>query len=279
MAMYLGSTRVIGLRAGVNVVDRAYVGSNTVFLGALEQFLVRLTTPPTTARIAAYSALIEALVDAGVWTKLDALYIYAAADQATALTNLVSSSYGSTAVNSPGFTADLGFAGNGSSSYIDTNFTPSTAGGNFVQNSAHYSAWVLTSRAGATKAAIGTADGTKRSYMYNYYTDNNFYGLLNDDTTGAIAGSGSAGLFAVDRALAATRNAYKNGGSIGARSATSTGLPAYPFFVGAFNSDGTPGVYSNDRIAFASIGGSLGAAGHLSLYNAVHGYLASVGAI
>src|SRR4051812_5124572 len=76
-----------------------------------QALFARLTTQPTGQRKWLYNNLIRSLVQGGVWDKLDALYIFAAADQATALTNLRSSSFGATAVNSPTFTADSGFLG------------------------------------------------------------------------------------------------------------------------------------------------------------------------
>src|SRR5262245_928924 len=107
-------------------------------------FFARLATQPTTTRKNQYAALIDALVSAGVWSLLDALYLYAAYDEATALTNLKSSSFGGTNTNSVSYTADQGYTG-ASSKYIDLGYNPTTAGGNFAQNSACRGGWSLTS--------------------------------------------------------------------------------------------------------------------------------------
>ena len=115
----------------------------------------RLATQPAPARAAAYDAVIRALLAAGVWSKLDALYLLAAADAATALTNLKQSSYGLTAVNSPAFTADRGYTGNGTTQYLNPGFTPSTAGGKLVQNSASIFWWTCTRNAVVRGTLLG----------------------------------------------------------------------------------------------------------------------------
>src|SRR5262245_4406995 len=88
------------------------------------------------------NTLITTLKSAGIWTKLDRLWLWAAENQPSALTDLVGLSL-ATAVNSPCFTADRGYTGNGSTSYIDTLFDPTT-GTAFNQNSCHFSVWVRT---------------------------------------------------------------------------------------------------------------------------------------
>ena len=79
--------------------------------------------------------LLVALKAAGVWSKLDTFANFATdGDSDFALIDWKRlSDY--TAVNSPTFTADEGFTGNGTSSYIDSNFDIST-GTNYSLNSA-----------------------------------------------------------------------------------------------------------------------------------------------
>ena len=46
-------------------------------------------------------------------------------------------------VNSPTFTTDRGFTGNGSTSYLDSGYNVSTGGGVYAQDSAHMGVYVL----------------------------------------------------------------------------------------------------------------------------------------
>ena len=110
------------------------------------------TTPPDPTRKALINTLVKSLKAAGVWTKLDALYLFAAADAQAARRNWIQDLYNATAVSSPTFAADRGYTGDGAAAYLDTGFNPSTASSpKLTQNSAHASAWDRTSRA---------ADGT-----------------------------------------------------------------------------------------------------------------------
>ena len=54
---------------------------------ATEAIAAAFTTPPTTARKNLIDAAVVALKSAGVWTKLDALYLFAAADSQAAIIN------------------------------------------------------------------------------------------------------------------------------------------------------------------------------------------------
>jgi len=95
-------------------------------------------TAPSSAQQTLQNTLVEDLKTAGVWSKLDVFYVFATdgdSDFAT-LNWKAPSSYQTTKVNSPTFTTDSGFSGDGSSSYLDTNFTISTDAVNYAQNNA-----------------------------------------------------------------------------------------------------------------------------------------------
>ena len=93
-------------------------------------------TLPSSAQQAKQSKLLADLKAGGIWVKLDTFAMFA---------NDGGSNFGLidwkrlalyTAVNSPTFTTNQGFNGNGTSSYIDTNFNPATSGTNYVLNDA-----------------------------------------------------------------------------------------------------------------------------------------------
>jgi hypothetical protein len=93
-------------------------------------------TLPSSAQQAKQSKLLADLKAGGVWAKLDTFAMFA---------NDGGSNFGLidwkrlalyTAVNSPTFTTNEGFMGNGTSSYIDTNFNPATQGVYYTLNNA-----------------------------------------------------------------------------------------------------------------------------------------------
>ena len=109
-----------------------------------QAFTARLFTFPTADRLALYGDLIESLVAAGIWGSLDCLYILAAADQLTALANLVSGLSRAIWPQQLGlFTVDCGTTSMGTSAFLDTGFNPSTAP-HFSQDSACLFAWNLS---------------------------------------------------------------------------------------------------------------------------------------
>ena len=99
-------------------------------------------TLPSPAQQVKQNTLLVSLKSAGIWNKLDTFCVFA---------NDGGSNFGLidwkrlslyTAVNSPAFSVNNGFTGNGTSSYIDTNFNPATSGINYTLNNASRFLWV-----------------------------------------------------------------------------------------------------------------------------------------
>jgi hypothetical protein len=93
-------------------------------------------TLPSAGQQTLQNQLVVDLKAGGIWSKLDTFGVFATdGDSDFALIDWIRlSQY--TAVNSPTFTTNQGFTGNGTSSYIDTNFNPSTSGVNYTLNDA-----------------------------------------------------------------------------------------------------------------------------------------------
>ncbi|QMP88452.1 putative YapH protein [Flavobacterium phage vB_FspP_elemoC_3-9B] len=98
-------------------------------------------TLPSASQQIIQNQLVIDLKAGGIWNKLDVLYIFAndgggdfgTLNWKSPLANQA------TLINTPTFTTNEGFIGNGTSSYIDTNFTPSTDGVNYqLDNASRY---------------------------------------------------------------------------------------------------------------------------------------------
>ncbi len=246
-----------------------------VYCAQATAFFQRLASQPSTVRKVLYNTMIASLANAGVWSKLDTLYMFAAADQATALTNLVSASFGATAVGTPTFTADQGFAG-GTGKYVDSNFNPSTAGGQFQQNSASAFAWG-SSVAGADGATVGNATNTisNPAEIYPRYTDNTMYGNLGESVESTIATgqTDGSGLRALSRTAGTGYAAYKGAGTlIASITATSTALANknIVFLVGQ------SAHYYTGTVYCGGFGSGLSGGDVAALYGALHPYLQAV---
>lgn len=253
--------------------------SDKAYSAESQQFFSRLSTQPSIARKDQYAALIDSLVGAGVWAKLDALYIFAAADSVTALTNLKSASYTASAVSSPNFTVDHGFAGDGTTSYVDTGYNPSL-GSQYTLNSAHISARNLTSRAAGTIAIVGaqSASFSNISWIMPFFGSGTTNNYVNTDTNLAVTSPSSDGLFVQNRSSSTAEQAYRNGASLGSTtSATSTGVPNANFWVGGASGGFFAG--STDQVAMFSAGAGLTSTDVANFYAAEHAFMQAVAGV
>jgi hypothetical protein len=114
-------------------------------------------TKPSGSQQLLQNQLVIDLKSAGIWSKLDTFAVFATDGNSDfALIDWIRlSQY--TAVNSPTFTSNGGFTGNGTSSYIETNFNPATSGVNYTLDNAGRYFWV-DNRVGAIWEGIITAN-------------------------------------------------------------------------------------------------------------------------
>jgi hypothetical protein len=98
-------------------------------------------TLPSSGQQTLQNQLVVDLKAGGIWSKLDTFGVFATdGDSDFALIDWIRlSDY--TAINSPTFTTNEGFTGNGSSSYINSNYNPNTSGVNYTLNDASISVW------------------------------------------------------------------------------------------------------------------------------------------
>ena len=232
-----------------------------------------MTSRPTEARIALINTLINSLKTAGVWAKLDVLWIPAAHDSQAGRLNWKSpSTFTLAEVSSPTFTADRGYTGNGTSSYLTTGWIPSTNGVNYVRDNASLFAW---SRTSALIAAGIFGGGTAATFRIMPRSTGDFFGYLaNDGTSRGPANTDGTGFYGWSRTGATATQPYKNGVAQGAVDATaSTTIPA-----GQANLLRTNSVFSSAEIAVAAAGAGMDATENLALYNALQTYMTAIGA-
>ena len=231
----------------------------------------RFTTPPDAARKALIDALIVSLKTAGVWAKLDALYVMAAADSQAARRNWIADQFNLTAASSPTFTADRGYQGDGATSSLTTAFNPTSAAGLYVQNSANAGFWSLTN------SAADTFDmGVAGTLAINPRTSGGVLrGQVNDGTAGNFdAQATSIGHTLITRTAAGVRTFYKNGAAAGGGTTASTAVPNAVVPLLRLGSSG----YSARQLAAAHLGSGLSAQNASDLYTALNTYLTAVGA-
>jgi hypothetical protein len=236
--------------------------------------IARMTAAPGEARSGLIDALVGALKDAGVWAKLDLLYVLAAHDAQAARLNWVSASYALAAVNSPGFLADRGYAGDGSTSYLDSGFQPGvTAGSLAARNDVHLGAWSL-----GNVDPSGADAGSRNLYILPRSS-----GMLtsrcNDTATGTVTVANALGHSLLSRTGPAGYARYRDGASLGDATAASSAPDPTNLLVGAKSSSTVPNNYTSRRIAAVSCGSGLSAGEVAALRAALAVYLAALGAM
>lgn len=246
----------------------------TTYSTQSQAFFNRLATAPTTARKSAYDTMITGLVNAGVWSKLDGLYLLAAADAATARTNLVSSSYGLTSVGTPTFAADAGYTGNNTTSqYLETGFDPTAGSPLFTQNSASVFAWKNNNVTGDRGFFLGMSNDS--SYVDPDLADGRFYYYVNSAGGNTASLASTTGLYLGTRSSSTQTNSYLKGAPINSNSVANSVAPAAGKTM-RFLSDGGPGNVSDSQVSAGGFGSSFTDADSRNLSAYVTNYMTAI---
>lgn len=238
-----------------------------------KEIFAAMTTQPTSARKSLIDAAVKSLKSAGVWSQLDCLYMLAAADSQSARLNWINpGTYTALAVNSPTFAADKGYTGDGSTSRLRTQYTPSVNGVNLTQNNASAWVWVLTN------VVASTDDIGSHTAPRLLVESNNASSLLVGDVNSSAAMSASIstaiGLSGIQRRASSDRRLWKNGTQQGTTDTTaSTAVANQEQWICGGNSTS----FSTRQIACAAWGASLSGL-ESSLYNALLPYMQGIGA-
>ena len=238
----------------------------------VEQFFDRIVQLPSPTDQATYGTLINGLVSDGVWSSLDVLLVLAAPSAGVACTNLISSSFQPSFSDAePTFTAYHGISTGGSVSYLNTNFNPSTAGGNYVRNSGMLGAWNLTTTAFAGALIRSIADVS--SEIWPKDSGNMFWMVNSASEDSASNPNDASGWFVANRTGTAVTAAYRNNVQLGT-SATVSVAPENNSLICGYGV--TSSVWT--MAAFA-IGAGLSTSHLTALYSRLSACLTTFGAI
>ena len=259
----------------VRALARPVVRSRSPLAAETTALVARFSGAPSLDRKVKIDTLIKALKVAGVWAKLDALYVLAAHDAQAAQRNWIADAYNLTPTNAPTFTADRGYAGNGSTSYLDTGFNPSTAAGKFQRNDAYFGIWSRT--AGQTTASCaGYFSGTDGVSILPRSASNLMTGRINqaaaDDTSPTSTVTDGSGLFGVTRTGASALRLARNGAELDTGTTASTALVNGNFRLGSIGAVG----FSTIELSAGLIGSQLTVAEETAAYAALNAYYSGV---
>jgi hypothetical protein len=240
--------------------------------------IARMSVAPDLARAGVIDTLVRALKGAGVWAKLDALYLLAAHDAQAARLNWVSASYALTVAGAPVFTVDRGYTGDGSAAYLDSGFNPASAGGKFAQNDAHMGVWVGTDVASTTQFDIGSTRAAINSRRAAVAAARLFANAVAGDEL-ALSPATSVGWTCWSRGGPAGYTAARNGATPTAISQASGAFLSLPFYILAQAGLGpVAAAHSTRRVQAACWGSQLSAGEMAALHGALAAYMTAVGA-
>jgi hypothetical protein len=237
-----------------NSVGSANATSNslTIYEAEYKSILDYATTNsytlPSTAQRLKQNTLLSSLKTAGVWNKLDTFANFATdgSTQFALIDWKRLSQY--TAVLSPTFTTNEGFMGNGTSSYIDTNFNPSTQSTNYITNDASRHMYVFS---GTTAQRIeGNSIDTNNIRLGSYNTHKINSGAVNT-LNSVFAYSATKGMKSIHRTSSTAITLYN--ASVGEnRTLLSTGLPNANQWILRQGS-----IYVNTKMSMYAMGASM----------------------
>lgn len=212
---------------------------------------------------------------------MDIAYIFAAETEQAALLNMVKRAHDCTKVNAVAFVASRGFTGNGTTSYLNTNYNPSTQGVRYVLNSACLGVYSRTDIQ-ASVCDIGARVGlTDRLAWINSRQSTNIMSCNVNQGSQSTTGSSptSLGLFIGNRNGSGTSNLkmYRNAVAATGNQASTT-IPSLNFFICGRNNNGSMSAPTTRQYSFALAGRSMSDAEHLATYNAVQTFLTTIGA-
>src|SRR6185312_5091905 len=226
----------------------------------------------------AYTTMICGMVTDGTWAKLDALYIFATNTTTTANLNLVSTSFGLTAVGgATTFTADSGYAFNGHG--FDTGLVLTSAT-QYTLNNAAMGCYILNNR---TTSQAGYEMGVTSTNASEFRVLNSSLAEfdLNEQGFPTAATTTSQGSWFLNRTPGPALNFYRNGNTGSPIGTSSTAVGAiqgtFSVYIGGRNAAGTFTGAVTDTQSAVWIGGGFSSADVASFSARINAYMTALG--
>lgn len=242
----------------------------------LLRYLRQIGGGVSASRASIIDDFIGSLKQAGIWTKLDALNVFAQENATAALVNWKRpGTYDVTLFNSPTFTADRGFAGNNSNMYIDTNFNPTTAiSPQYTLDSASRFARVLS--VPSNDIIWGDTANFHNAFSLGSGAGQVYLRMNCTNASGEMTSTDAspAGFLCGNRSGSSAQQIYKNGASVTSNTVGSSALQNVNFSILRCQTN-----YGVAQIGLHGFGSSLTANEHVALASAEAIYMRAIGAI
>jgi hypothetical protein len=246
--MILASHGIIGS----SIVQSAF---DADYQAVLDYATTQGYTLPSAGQQTLQNQLVVDLKDGGIWSKLDTFGVFATDGNSDfALIDWIRlTDY--TAVNSPTFTTDEGFTGNGTSAYIDTNFDLSNLTTKLITNQQNISTgvWIRTVNELSTEFILGNSSSNDfRIVSGNSTTTTSRY--MGSRTQNNWSGTGLMSIHRTYNALVADVTVFNNATDVTAGIPTNSyiSITGLNIFVlrngGSYNANQLSFFYSGDSL-------------------------------
>lgn len=260
-----GSTAATSAGVGPITAGGSYEAEAVTYFDAM-------TVQPDSTRKGHINTLVAGLKTDGIWSKLSWLLLLASHDAQAARLNAVNPTKSVTATNSPTFTVDRGYTGDGTTAWLAFNELH-TAAGHYTQNSACAFGYTNQQNGATGGEALMGAVSDNQMYLTNSGNGTNNVWRVNDTVNSVSdAPTSRLGWRAMNRS-SSTDKRYYNGVTETVVSASSSGVPTT-------NAAGLRSTsnYNPDRVAVLGFGASLTPTEHANLRTRITTYLTAIGA-
>lgn len=255
-----------GLAAGVAVRGVRALHPET------EAVVAAMAVAPDPPRAALMDNLVAALKTADIWPRLDALFVMAAHDGQAAGLNWVAPEGASlTPVNGPDFQPDLGYQGDGTTSYLETGFVQ-TSWLKYKIADHHAGVFVVGG------AGTGTAFGNSRNRIQPATSGGQLLTRSNTTTSDQRPVETGFGHSAMTRTEGGRYQVFKGGVVIGEPEIANTTLASQPFILLGYGTASAPSGLTGWRVGAAHFGAGLSGAQLTLIHAALDSYLRGVSA-
>jgi hypothetical protein len=240
------------------------------YLAVLNYATTQGYTLPSESQQLLQNQLIVDLKDGGIWSKLDIFYVFATdGDSDFASINWKDpNNFEITEVNSPTFTTNVGFTGNGTSAYLNTNWSVSNDSVNFERNNATIGAYGVLN--GTYDVGVRVGFNNSMSHLFQAGSIR-----LNGDAASASSGVGTH-LLQHNRTSLLDVSQYINGVLTNSAISTSDPLANLQAYILALNANGEALFFNSNTFNVVYFGANLESEA-ADIYTAIYtNYLANL---
>jgi hypothetical protein len=254
------------------IIGSSIGGFDADYQAILDYATTQSYTLPSASQQIKQNQLLVDLKSAGIWSKLDTFAVFATDGSSNfALIDWKRlSQY--TAVNSPTFTNNQGFQGNGTSSYINTNFNLFSNSVNYAVNDSSIGVYKKSGTSSGDKCLIGVLQTGPTLGTHFNSSDN----IRNNSSTGASSLIWGNGLCSLVRNSNLSYNSYNAGSKIpNSIVVSSAGLPNSNVFILARSVNNSLSFPSDEQVSISYIGGDI-TSEYSDFVDALDNYIASI---